>query len=184
MSVAMTWRLAQSGDVPVINQIAAKSIRALHQGHYEESVINSSIRYAYGVDWQLIRDGTYFIIEEKGAIIGAGGWSYRATIAGAHGPDEPAAVRLDPEQDAARIRAFYIDPDFARRGAGALLLRLSEDAARNAGFKRAELTSTLPAIPFYSALGYRSIRAFDLPLPDGVTLPLELMEKSLGQFGG
>lgn len=173
------WRLAEPADVPIINALTARSIRALHTGSYNDAVIDEAIRYAYGVDWQLVRDRTYFVAEIDGAIAGAGGWSYRQTIAGAHSEDVPAAASLDPTRDLARIRAFYVDPVYARQGVGALLLGVSEAAALQAGFLNAELTSTLPAISFYAASGYRSTGGFELPLPSGSTLQLELMVKRL-----
>lgn len=175
----MILRNAQPADVPAINALTARSIRALHVHHYDESVMESAIEHAYGVDWQLIRDGTYFVVEHEGAIAGAGGWSWRETIAGSHGPDDPAGRALDPARDAARVRAFYVDPGFARRGLGALLLSASEREARGAGFSVAELTSTLAAVEFYSARGYRSLGPYVLPLPDGLSLELVLMQKQL-----
>ena len=177
MNTQLTWRLAEPADVSAINALTARSIRALHLGSYSDDVIDEAVRHAYGVDWQLVRDGTYFVAEIEGVIAGAGGWSYRQTIAGAHGPDSAAAPLLDPARDAARVRAFYVDPAYARRGVGRLLLRLSEGAAQAAGFTHAELTSTLPAVPFYAAFGYAPVRAFDLPMPSGTMLRLELMTK-------
>lgn len=177
--MGMTWRFAEPSDVPGINALIGRSIRALHAGSYDDAVIDEAVAHAYGVDWQLVRDATYFVVEVDGALAGAGGWSYRQTIAGAHGSDEPPAARLDPVRDAARIRAFYVEPAQARKGVGACLLRLSETAARKAGFTRAELTSTLPAVPFYAAFGYREIEPFDLPLPSGAVLRLQLMDKRL-----
>lgn len=179
MTLELGWRLAEPADVPVVNTLTARSIRALHAGSYDNAVIDEAVRHAYGVDWQLVRDGTYFVAEVGGVIVGAGGWSYRHTLAGAHGPDDPAAERLDPARDAARVRAFYVDPAYVRRGVGTLLLRLSENAAREAGFMEAELTSTVPAIPFYAAFGYRPMNAFDMRLPNGSILRLELMNKRL-----
>ncbi|MGO6731172.1 GNAT family N-acetyltransferase [Rhizobium ruizarguesonis] len=175
----ISYRLAVPDDVPTINAVAARSIRALHKESYDDAIINAAIEQAYGVDWQLVRDGTYFVAEMNGDIAGAGGWSHRETIAGAHGPDDLPGAGLNPMHDAARIRAFYVDPAFARRGVGARLLRLSEDAARSAGFKKAELTSTLPAVPFYSRFGYNSVGVYSLPLNDGLSLTLELMTKLL-----
>jgi GNAT superfamily N-acetyltransferase len=179
MTTGLTWRLAEPADVAAINALTARSIRVLHTGSYDDDVIEEAVSHAYGVDWQLVRDRTYFVAQIDGAIAGAGGWSYRQTIAGAHGPNGPAGAELDPERDAARIRAFYVEPAFVRRGVGALLLSLSERAAREGGFTRAELTSTLPAIPFYAALGYARVRPFEMQLPNGATLQLELMEKRL-----
>lgn len=179
MTTGLMWRLAEPSDVPAINALTARSIRALHAGSYDNEVVEEAVCHAYGVDWQLVRDRTYFVAEIDGVVAGAGGWSYRQTIAGAHGPHDPAGERLDPAYDAARVRAFYVDPIFARRGVGTLLLGLSETAAREAGFSKAELTSTLPAVPFYAAFGYCSVRPFKMPLPSGLTLRLELMDKRL-----
>jgi GNAT superfamily N-acetyltransferase len=122
----LACRQAVPDDVSAIEALAARSIRALHAGAYDDAVIREAIDHAYGMDWQLVRDGTYFVAMAAGTIVGAGGWSYRRTIAGAHGPDDPAAPRLSPTKDAARIRAFYVDPGYARRGIGALLLGASE----------------------------------------------------------
>lgn len=180
MKTQLTWRIAQPADVAAINALTARSIHALHSGSYSDAVIDEAVRHAYGVDWQLVRDGTYFVAEMDGALAGAGGWSYRQTIAGAHGPDSPAAPLLDPARDAARVRAFYVDPAYVRQGVGRLLLQLSEGAARAAGFAEAELTSTLPAVPFYAAFGYRPVRTFEMPMPSGAMLHLELMTKPLG----
>jgi len=182
-SVAMidtlACRQAVPDDVSTIEALAARSIRALHAGAYDDAVIQEAIDHAYGVDWQLVRDGTYFVATAVGTIVGAGGWSYRRTIAGAHGPDDPAAPRLSPTKDAARIRAFYVDPGYARRGIGALLLGASERGALDAGFTRAELTATIPAVPFYAAHGYEPAGGYDLPLPSGRILELRLMTKRL-----
>lgn len=178
---SMKWRYAEPIDVPKINALIARSIRLLHAGHYDDATIEESVLHAYGVDWQLVHDGTYFVVEVDGLIAGAGGWSFRETIAGAHGPDDPPGTVLDPARHAAKVRAFYVDPHYVRRGIGTRVLRLSEDGASRAGFRRVELTSTLPAIPFYLTAGYVSVRSFDLPLPSKRNLRLELMEKVLPQ---
>jgi len=175
----MQLRIARSQDVPAINALIARSIQALHTDHYDAAVIAVSIEHAYGVDWQLIRDGSYFAVEMDGVIAAAGGWSWRETIAGAHSPDAPSGRPLDAATEAARIRAFYVDPNYVRRGIGTALLTASENAARNAGFRRAQLTSTLQAVEFYSSFGYRQLCPFYLPLPGGVSLHLVLMEKHL-----
>lgn len=179
MTDALALRLAAPADVGEIQSLVARSIRALHAGEYDNAIIDEAIEHAYGVDWQLIRDGTYFVAMIAGEIVGAGGWSYRQTIAGAHGPEDPPAPRLSPSIDAARVRAFYVDPGCARRGVGRLLLRASEQAAIAAGFAWAELTSTLPAVPFYAAHGYALLGGYDLALPSGNVLELCRMTKRL-----
>lgn len=128
---------------------------------------------------QLIRDESYLLAERDGVLAGAGGWSWRKTLAGAHGRDAAPGAPLDPSRDAAHLRAFYVDPAFARQGIGARLLAVSEAAAAKAGFGRAALTSTLPAVPFYAAHGYRQTGPFTLALPEGLELDLVRMEKAL-----
>ncbi len=177
--IAPDYRLARPDDVSAINALAARSIQSLHVGSYSDAVISEAVEHAYGVDWQLIRDETYFVAIAAGVIVGAGGWSYRQTIAGAHGPNDPEPPVLTAGRDAARIRAFYIDPGYARHRIGTQLLTMSEQAASAAGFRRFELTATLPAVPFYMAFGYRAERDFDLPLPSGAQLRLRLMTKCL-----
>lgn len=179
----MELRMARSGDVPAINALIARSIQALHTKHYDAAVIAASIEHAYGVDWHLIHDGSYFAVEMDGVLAAAGGWSRRETIAGAQGSDAPPGRVLDAETEAARIRAFYVDPSYVRRGIGAALLAASENGARNAGFRLARLTSTLQAIEFYSSFGYEQLRPFYMPLPGGVSLSLMLMEKRLAGDG-
>ena len=179
MTDAFALRLAAPADVGEIQSLVARSIRALHAGEYDNAIIDEAIEHAYGVDWQLIRDGTYFVAMIAGVTVGAGGWSYRQTIAEAHGPEDPPAPRLSPSIDAARVRAFYVDPGCARRGVGRLLLRASEQAAIAAGFAWAELTSTLPAVPFYAAHGYALVGGYDLALPSGNVLELCRMTKRL-----
>jgi GNAT superfamily N-acetyltransferase len=133
-----------------------------------------------GLDSQLVRDGTYFIVEEAGNIAGCGGWSFRATL---YGGDtsivgrEPA--RLDPARDAAKVRAMYTDPDFVRRGVGRMILDLCEAAARDAGFTRIELMATAAGVPLYRAAGYEPLGAAEDARVDGVTVPLLRMGKVL-----
>ena len=133
-----------------------------------------------GLDSQLVRDGTYFVVEEAGRIAGCGGWSFRATLYGGDASivgREPA--RLDPLGDAAKVRAMYTDPDFVRRGVGRLILTLCEGAARRAGFSRVELMGTAAGVPLYRSCGYRPLGPLENAAVDGVTVPLLRMGKAL-----
>ena len=133
-----------------------------------------------GLDTQLVRDGTYFVIESDGRIAGCGGWSWRSTL---YGGDESAVTRepraLDPATEPARIRAMYTDPDFARRGVGRLILSLCEQAASDAGFRRATMMATMAGVPLYEACGYGEVEPVNIKNIDGVAVPLVRMEKSL-----
>jgi GNAT superfamily N-acetyltransferase len=155
----LTSRLAVEDDLPALRALMARAIDALQRGFLDEAQIAAS-HAVMGLDSQLIADRTYFVVEAGAALAGCGGWSWRATL---YGGDHSAALRapepLDPARDAARVRAMYTDPDFARRGVGRLVLSLCEGAARAAGFRRAELMATLAGVPLYRACGYAEIEA-------------------------
>ena len=133
-----------------------------------------------GLDSQLVRDGTYFIVEEGSRIAGCGGWSFRATLYGGDASivgREPE--RLDPARHAAKVRAMYTDPAFTRRGVGRFILTLCEDAAREAGFARVELMATAAGVPLYRAAGYHPLAAAETAVVNGVPVPLLRMGKTL-----
>lgn len=147
-------RIAAPEDILALEAMITLSARALSRGHYDAAQIAAVTEHVFGVDSELVADGTYYLIEEAGRPIGCGGWSRRRTL---FGSDRFAArddALLDPAQDAARIRAFFVHPDHARRGVGAALLAASEAAAAAAGFTALELMSTLPGIAFYLRAGF------------------------------
>lgn len=150
----LSLRPATPADVTLIERLIVVSARALSRGYYSDVQIEAAIAHVFGVDTTLIEDGTYVIAEAGGTIAGCGGWSRRRTL---FGGDQYAARDsgfLNPEFDAARIRAFFVHPDAARRGVGRALLTRCETEARAAGYKTAELMSTLPGVSFYESSGY------------------------------
>lgn len=175
-----TSRLATPADLDALRTVMALAIAELQKGFLTPNQIAAS-NAVMGLDTQLIADATYFVIEDAdGAIAGCGGWSRRATLYGGdHSKDLRDPALLDPRVDAARIRAMYTHPDFARRGVGRLVMALCEDAARAAGFARAEMMATLSGEPLYRACGYTPIEHVAAPGPDGVTVPLIRMGKPL-----
>lgn len=179
MSTPFTHRLAQLDDLDRLRVVMQRSIEDLQKGFLSPAQIKAS-HGVMGIDTQLVRDQTYFIIEHGADIAGCGGWSWRSTLYG--GDDSVVArepVALDPSKDAARVRAMYTDPAFARRGIGRMLLSLCESAARNAGFSRVELMATLSGEPLYRAAGYEPIeRILSKPI-NGEQVPLIHMSKSL-----
>jgi GNAT superfamily N-acetyltransferase len=179
MSDNITIRPAAIDEVPALDTLIAASVRGLSIGYYSPEQIESALIHVFGVDSQLIADGTYFVAELDGQIVGCGGWSKRKTLFGGDQTKSGEDNMLDPNTDAARIRAFFIHPDFARRGIGKLLIEACETAAKEAGFRRLEMGATLPGEPMYRAVGYEVIERFDLPFPDGVMLPLVRMGKTL-----
>jgi len=173
-------RPATMADIPALEELIRASVTALSADHYTSEQIKSALRHVFGVDTQLITDGTYFVAEIEGQLAGSGGWSKRKTLFGgdqskADGVDS----LLDPDTEAARIRAFYVHPQWARRGVGSRILTACEDAARAAGFNRVELAATLPGEPLYAARGYEKAEAMELETPDGESLPAFRMTKSL-----
>jgi GNAT superfamily N-acetyltransferase len=172
-------RLATIRDVPALVELIPLSARALSRGFYSAAQTEAAIRYVFGPDTRLISDGTYFVAEEAGVLAGCGGWSRRRTLFGGDQMQDGDDGLLDPLADAARIRAFFVHPAFARRGIGAAILRACMDAARAAGFARLELAATLPGVPLYEAFGFQGRERLDLELPEGVVLPILRMERSL-----
>lgn len=170
-------RPARVDDVPAIERLIARSVRELSAGFYDDTQIGSALRFMFGVDSQLVADGTYHVVEADGVIVASGGWSRRRTLFGGdqwkHGADEP----LDPAHEPARIRAFFVDPSWARRGLGRLLFETCLRDARATGFRRLELMATLPGEPLYRALGFAAQERVELALPDGVRVPLVRMSR-------
>lgn len=174
-----TIRLAHKGDKPVLNALIEKSGIGLAHGFYSPAQAEAITREVFGVDSALIADGTYFAIEEEGRIVACGGWSRRATDFGGDqaksGTDRP----LDPATEPARIRAFFVDPDMARRGLGSMLLDHCTRAAAQGGFKALELVSTMPGEPLYLRYGFRPLERIELPLSGGVVVALTRMRKEI-----
>ena len=173
-------RQATTTDIPALEELIRASVTALSAEHYTAEQISSALTHVFGVDTQLIADGTYFVAEIDGQLAGSGGWSKRTTM---FGGDQLKADTLDslldPATEAARIRAFYVHPQWSRRGVGSRILTACEEAARAAGFSRVELVATLPGEPLYAARGYQKAGAIQLETPDGASLPAFRMTKSL-----
>ena len=172
-------RRARRDDVATIQRLIERSVRQLGAAWYTPDQIASALRFMFGVDTQLIDDGTYYVVQQAERIVASGGWSGRRTLFGGdqwkHGADAP----LDPATEGARIRAFFVDPGSARRGLGRRLFDRCLTDARSAGFKRLELMATLPGEPLYRALGFAADERVDLELPDGVQVPLVRMSRAI-----
>ncbi|HEY6768565.1 MAG TPA: GNAT family N-acetyltransferase [Candidatus Sulfotelmatobacter sp.] len=180
-------RRATMADVPQLRALIDASVRGLQAEEYSPSQIEAALRTVYGVDSQLIADGTYFVAEVPESsgnpmIVGCGGWSKRKTL---YGGDQYAGREdslLDPAQDAAKIRAFFIHPAWARRGIGGMILRACEAAASQAGFTRLEMGATLSGVAFYQANGYIALEEQAVPLGNGEFLPIRRMAKQIRKF--
>lgn len=172
-------RSATPGDIPALDVLIPLAARSLSAGFYSERQIESAVRYIFGPDTQLIRDRTYFVATAGPVIIGCGGWSKRETLFGGDQAKASNDPLLDPAIDPARIRAFFVDSGWARRGVGRTILEACCTAAQHAGFRALELVATLPGEPLYLAGGFHAIERFELKLPDGVDLPVVRMARSL-----
>jgi GNAT superfamily N-acetyltransferase len=209
-------RPATLDDVPVLGELIQASVRGLQAGDYLPEQIEAALRRVYGVDTQLIADGTYFVAEavvgraqekavtaeaaagseacgdglqsvadpadpnaQNRTVVGCGGWSKRKTLFGGDQWNRRQDDLLDPAEDAAKIRAFFVHPGWARRGVGSTILQACEKAAKAAGFKRLEMGATISGVEFYKARGYAAVEAIAVPLGDGQSMPIVRMAKSI-----
>jgi GNAT superfamily N-acetyltransferase len=202
-------RIATTSDVPVLREVIEASVRGLQARDYTARQVELALKSVYGVDTRLIADGTYFAAEALGLeadplgtavansderpssvavapgagrsplIVGCGGWSKRRTLFGGDQWSAREDDLLDPAREAAKIRAFFVHPEWARRGIGTMILDACEVAAKAAGFKRLEMGATLSGVPFYRAKGYVAIENVDVPLGGGEVLPIVRMAKMI-----
>ena len=178
MPQALTIRTATEADLPALRDLMALSIAELQKAFLTPEQVKASFDIM-GLDTQLVADRTYLVVEADGALAGCGGWSRRATLFGGDHTAGRDAALLDPATEAARIRAMYTHPDFARRGVGRLIIETCETAAAAEGFARCEMAATLAGEPLYRACGYEVIEPFDGVTSTGMTVPLKRMGKRL-----
>ena len=172
-------RRATIADVPALHALIEASVRGLQANDYTPAEIEGALGHALGLDSQLVTDGTYFIAELEGEMVASGGWSYRATLCGSDGMTGREPASLDPAKDAAKIRAIFVHPAWARKGLGTLMLEHCEQQARKAGFRRLEMGSTLTGAPLYRLKGYEELEKIAIPLPNGEALPVIRMTKAV-----
>ena len=185
-------RLAVAEDIPVLRELIEASVRGLQTEDYTPAQIEGALATVFGVDTRLIEDGTYIVAEaplvasasgkttdtkSNWTIVGCGGWSKRKTLYGSDHWTGREDALLDPQGDAAKIRAFFIHPDWARQGVGSKILLACEKAACVAGFTRYEMGATLTGARLFGAKGYVAVKPISIPLSNGETLPVIQMEK-------
>ena len=177
----MNWtlRIARMEDVTALEKLIPLSVRALQAANYSPAQMEAALGPVFGVDRQLIADGTYFVAEHDAQIIGCGGWSRRQAIFGGDRARSGEAEWIDPTRDAARIRAFFVHPDFARRGIGRAILAACEEAILKNGFHSAELVATLAGEPLYAAFTYEVVERCEVPMSGGLKLPVVRMIKRM-----
>jgi GNAT superfamily N-acetyltransferase len=170
-------RKAVPADVPEIERIMRASMSDLGSPWYDGSQVTSAVRFIAVPDRNLIDDGTYFVIEEDGRLVACGGWSARTKLFSGPESQDRTEGWLDPATDAARVRAMFVDPAYARRGLGRRILEAAEADAAQAGFRTFELMATLPGVPLYRACGYEEIERTEIELPDGARLDCIRMQR-------
>jgi GNAT superfamily N-acetyltransferase len=185
MSHAFTIRPAVFADIPLLRDLIDASVRRLQSGDYSPEQIESALRTVFGIDSQLVNDGTYLLVEafptdsqKKTVIVACGGWSRRKTLYGGDRWRDRQDDMLDPATDAAKIRAFFIHPDWARQGIGTLLLDACESAARAAGFTRFEMGATLTGAKLFQQRGYVAVERMNVPLEGDIMMPVIHMVKN------
>jgi GNAT superfamily N-acetyltransferase len=179
-------RPATHDEVPILRELIEASVRQLQAHDYTAMQREAALRTVFGVDSQLIADGTYLVADASDArgaddarpvIAGCGGWSKRKTLFGGDQWSGREDSLLEPARDAAKIRAFFVHPAWARQGVGTLILEACESAARAAGFSRFEMGATLTGVKLFSVKGYLPVKRMDVPLDSGEVLPIVQMEK-------
>ena len=173
-------RVAVAADVAAITEVIGASVRELQAADYTAAQIEGALATVFTVDSRLIADGTYLVVSEGERIVGCGGWSYRKTLYGGdHQVETIESSLLDPATDAAKIRAIFVHPDFARMGLGSLILKAAEDAAEEAGFRRFEMGSTLTGVRLYTLKGYREVSRIAVPVGGGEEIAVVRMVKEI-----
>ena len=172
-----TLRVAALADEDAIGALMKESIRSIFPHFYDRSQTESAIRYIGDVDRTLVADGTYFVLESEGEVVGCGGWSRRNLLYSGSGHSDSDARLLDPHTEPARVRAMFVRSDWTRRGLGRRILEECETAAREEEFVELALMATLPGVPLYAAYGFRPLEEVEITMPDGITLACVSMDK-------
>jgi len=181
--LSQVWapRTAGERDIPSIAGLIPLSVRGLQGTFYSRAQMEAALGGVFSVDRQLIRDGTYFVVEDAGRIVGCGGWSRRRSTCGGDGGRVGEDPEIDPLTEPARIRAFFVHPDWARRGIGRSLMAACEKAVVAAGFRDVTIASTLTGESLYASFGYRAVERYDADLPGGLVLPCVRMTRVLAR---
>jgi GNAT superfamily N-acetyltransferase len=175
----MIARAATIADLPELRALIGRSVRELSATFYTPAQIEAALVAVFGVDTQLIADGTYYVIDSPSGVAAAGGWSFRRTLYGGDQMKDAVDPVLDPAAEPARIRAFFVHPDWARRGLARQLYGDCARAALAAGFRSFELMATLPGEPLYAALGFSAMQRVAVPLGEGIELQLVRMTRRI-----
>ena len=183
VSAPLKWRwsvrLAVAADIPALEELIPLSVRGLQSGHYSDAQMEAALGPVFAVDRQLIADATYFVAASGEGILGCGGWSRRRSLFGGDRGRAGEDTLLDPRLDPARVRAFFVRPDWARRGIGSSLMRHCEEAIRGAGFRSVEIVATLPGEALYASFGYEVLERYEILMAGDLSLAVVRMGRKL-----
>jgi len=172
-------RVARPADAPAIDELMKASTREIFPAFYDEVQTASAVVHIAHVDPMLLEDGTYFVLEAGGEVVGCGGWSRRDKLFSGEAAQEGLARLLDPSTEPARVRAMFVRRDWTRRGLGTRILQACEDAARSEGFDRLALMATLPGVLLYERYGFARLREVTITMPDGIDLACVEMDRPI-----
>jgi GNAT superfamily N-acetyltransferase len=173
----LTYRTAKLPDIPALEALIPVSVRGLQKAYYTSDQMDAALGTVFGVDSQLIDDGTYFVAEDHGLVVACGGWSKRKTTYGSDAAKKGEDSLRNPATEPAMIRAFFVHPTYARKGIGRKFLEMCESAIKDAGFSKIEIIATLAGEPLYASAGYSVAERFDIPLKSGDTMAVVRMKK-------
>lgn len=174
-----TLRAATTDDIPALEELIRRSALALSILYYSYEQTEALTRLVFGVDSQLIIDKTYLLIESNNELVACGGWSKRRTLFGGDKLKSSIDPLLDPATEPARIRAFFVRPDMARRGLASQLMAECMKQAKAVSFSAFELASTLQGEPLYLARGFEVVERFEISLANDIRVPLTRMRRAI-----
>ena len=166
-------------DKSLIESLIAASARKLGLSDYSPGQIEAALKTAFGLDTQLIIDHSYFIVESEKLPVACGGWSFRETLFGSDLEQDRSSKKIDPATGAAKIRAFFVTPEFARMGIGSIIMHHCEQEALRAGFKKLELMATLPGVKLYEKRGFIAGKTLHYPIGESLTIEFVAMHKEI-----
>lgn len=175
----LNLRIARLDDVDQITTLIQRSVRVLCASDYSEKQIEYALKTAWGLDLQLIMDGTYLVVETGEQIVACGGWSYRKTLFGNNSEQNRNSSIINPKNGAAKIRAFFVEPEYSRMGLGSLIMSRCEKTTRERGFRKLELMATLPGKRLYERHGFVTGKLLEYPLEDQIAITFIAMEKEI-----
>lgn len=159
---AFLIRPSTAQDMAAVDALLARTYPKLLKADYPPSVLVTALPIISRARPELLVCGTYYVVEEQGQILGAGGWTLDKT-----------------DRTLGHIRHVVTDDRALRRGVGRRLMQHSFDVARAKGVTRMECWATRTAVPFYEAVGFRAIGPMDVALAAGITFPSVRMMQEL-----